>query len=439
MPSTTPKPARSLGPLQDGSHVVIVGGGPGGVGAALALTCLAIASQRKIEITLFEGKVFAGERHFNQCSGVLSPPIVDILQDSLGVKFPHHLVQRQICAYVLHSDQRSILLESSDPPAYAVRRIQFDDYLLEQARMHGIRIVTGRVTDLEFHSDRVIVYGENGNTEGDVVVGAFGLDYGTAQAFQKATPYQPPRFLSSIVTKIHPGMEFMEQFGNSIHAFLPSDKAIEFGAITPKGNHLAINIAGDRIDAATMNRFLSSRSTQSVLPHIDCTEDTADLRFFKGRFPISQARNFSGDRYVIVGDAAGLVRPFKGKGVNSALLSGAWSADTMMSKGISAVAFDSYHRACREITSDLIYGKTMRMVANLMSKGQLLDLVLHLANRDAHLRQALFDAVSAHKSYRAIVHSLTSPSWLARTALSLPKLALRQPNAQFQGDPTKIH
>ena len=37
----------------------------------------------------------------------------------------------------------------------------------------------------------------------------------------------------------------MIAFGNRIHAFLPTSPRIEFGAITPKGNHLTINIAGD--------------------------------------------------------------------------------------------------------------------------------------------------------------------------------------------------
>ncbi len=415
----------SLGPLQNRARVVVIGGGPGGVGTALTLQNLARQAGREIQITLFEGKVFAGEQHFNQCVGVLSPPIDKILQDSLGVPFPRHLIQREITGYILHSDDRAIALESDDPPAYSVRRVQFDDYLLEQARANGIAVVTSRVTDLEFHADRVIVYSESGKSEADVVVGAFGSDNGTAVVFERATDYRAPRFLSSIVTKVHPPPDFMDAFGSCIHAYLPSTPGIEFGAVTPKGNHLTMNIAGEPVDSGMMDRFLHSAAVQAVLPCLDDAQGERDLVFFKGRFPVSQARAFTGDRYVIVGDAAGLVRPFKGKGVNSALQTGAWAAQTMLTAGISSHAFREYHHLCRDITDDLPYGKAMRAVAIGISKWHLLNLVIALAEQDARLRHALFGAVSGHEMYRAIVRELLDPRWLARMALRLAALPFR--------------
>ncbi len=422
--------SNTLGPLQDGSHVVIIGGGPGGVGAALALDKLARQMGRQVAITLFEGKVFEGERHFNQCAGVLSPPIDKILQDSLGVPFPSHLIQREITGYILHSDRRAILLEKDDPPAYSVRRIQFDHYLLEQARLRGIQVINSRVTDLEFHPDRVMVYSESGNSEADAVVGAFGLDEGTAAAFERATPYRAPRFLTAIVTKLHPGKDVMTAFGNHIHAYLPSTRGIEFGAVTPKGNHLTMNIAGEKVDTHHMDLFLASDAVQSVVPCMSCGLGENDLAYFKGRFPISVARHFSGDRYVIVGDAAGLMRPFKGKGVNSALLTGTWAAQTMLQDGISAQAFRRYHGACCVITDDMLYGKTIRALTIRMSKWNLFDVVIALAEQDVALRHALFDAVSAHRAYRDIVHDTVNPRWIARMACLLAALPFRARGAK---------
>ncbi len=419
----------SLGPLADGARVVIVGGGPGGVGTALALRNLARQLGRQVHITLFEGKDLEGERHFNQCAGVLSPPIVAILEESLDVPFPRRLVQREITRYALHSDAAAILLESDDPPAYSVRRVQFDHYMFEQARARGIEINPSRVTDLEFHSDRVIVYSEGGNCEADVVVGAFGSDDGTAHVFERATRYRPPRFLSSIVTKIHPSPDFMNAFGNTIHAFLPSAPAIEFGAVTPKGDHLTINIAGDRIDAEWMKRFLCMPAVQAVLPPLGAAQHDDDLTFYRGRFPISPAHAFTGDRYVLVGDGAGLVRPFKGKGVNSALVTGVWAAETMLRDGISAAAFRQYHYAAREIIDDLPYGRLMRALTTGMSRWQLFDAVIAVARRDERLRRALFDAVSAHRPYRTIIHGMLDPRWIAHTA-PLLAAALVHPAAE---------
>ena len=38
------------------------------------------------------------------------------------------------------------------------------------------------------------------------------------------------------------------------------------------------------------------------------------LDYHRGCFPVKPAKHLFGDRYVTIGDAAGLIRPFKGKG-----------------------------------------------------------------------------------------------------------------------------
>lgn len=81
----------------------------------------------------------------------------------------------------------------------------------------------------------------------------------------------------------------------------------------------------------------------------------------------------------------------------------------MMTEGISAEAFSEYQRACHEIIDDLPYGKAMPAIAVVLSKSGLFDRVITLAERDARLCRALFDAVPAHKTYGAIVRDMTDP------------------------------
>ncbi len=97
-----------LGPLPDGGTAVVIGGGPGGTATAIALKQGARTLGRNIRVLLVEGKQFSGERHHNRCAGVLSPPIADILENELGLPFPHHLSQRTITAYVLHTPRRQL-------------------------------------------------------------------------------------------------------------------------------------------------------------------------------------------------------------------------------------------------------------------------------------------------------------------------------------------
>lgn len=403
-----------LGPLPDGGRVVVIGGGPGGTSTAIALKQGAISLGRNISVTIVEGKQFVNEQHHNQCAGVLSPPIVDLIERRLQVPFPDHLCRNIITGYVLHTARRTVILEGETLLTISLRRVQFDAYMLAVARQWGVEVLPARVTGLEFHSNRLQIYTESKPIEADVVVGAFGLDEGTAALFEHTVRYHPPPALSSVVTKYHPGEAGMQGFGGRIHAFLPASPSIEFGAVTPKGNHLTINIAGTSVDAELMQAFLTAPEVQQTLPCLENVRrfNTNDLRFFKGRFPCGLAKNFSGDRFVMVGDAAGLVRAFKGKGVTSAILTGLRTAEVILHKGISAEAFRAYHTANRDITDDLNYGRAIRRLTIFASRHGFMDAVLTAAEQNRNLRRALFDAVSAQRPYREVIRAAFSPDSL---------------------------
>jgi flavin-dependent dehydrogenase len=121
------KPGNNdLGTLPDGGTAVVIGGGPGGTAAAISLKQTAKLLGRNIHVLLVEGKQFSGEQHHNQCAGVLSPPIAGILENELGIPFPHHLSQRTITGYVLHTSHRQIVLDGEAEHSSALRRIQLD-------------------------------------------------------------------------------------------------------------------------------------------------------------------------------------------------------------------------------------------------------------------------------------------------------------------------
>ncbi len=408
------RPAVGLGPLANEATAVVVGGGPGGVAAAIALRQGAQALGRTARVILLEGKQFAEEQHHNQCAGVLAPPLKELIEHGLGLPFPAHLSRGTVSGYVLHTAREAIVLDGEAEPAVAVRRVQFDAYMLEAARQRGVETLSTRVTDLEFHADRVVVYTESAPVEAAVVVGAFGLDGGAAGLFARAVGYRPPPTFDAVVTKYHPGQAGMAEFGGRVHAFLPATPGIEFGAITPKGNHLTVNIGGAAVDARRMDAFLRLPEVRRALPALENARriDPNDLRYFKGHFPGGLARRFFGDRFVLVGDAAGLVRAFKGKGVTSAVLTGQRAAHTILHHGISAGAFERYRAANRDITDDLPVGQALRRLVLLTVRLGWMDAVLRAAAGEPRLRTALFDAVSAHRPYRDVARAAFAPASL---------------------------
>jgi len=396
-------------------HIIILGGGPAGSACGLALLKLAAQMKRAVKVTLLEGKQFAGEQHYNQCVGVLSNPLPDLMERELLVPFPTVLTQDLITGYTLHGDREKLPIEDDGEPSVALRRVQYDGYMLESAMERGVQVLPARATYIEFHEGGVIVYSDSGSVEGDVLVGAFGMDDGSAAFFSRQTKYEPPQALSSVVTKYHPGIKPMDSFGKHIHAFLPKHPRIEFGGITPKGDHLTINIAGRNVDAPLMSDFLKQPVVRDALPNFEVARQNnpSDLIFYKGRFPCSLARNYYGNRFVMIGDAAGLVRSFKGKGVTSAVQTGIRAAETIISVGFSGAAFhDHYRKANEDLISDMSYGRAMRRVVILMARSGMIDAVIRAARKEPRLRRALFGAVSGHESYRTVWGDSLAPASL---------------------------
>ena len=241
-----------MSPLDNGSTIVIIGGGPAGASCAIKVKLLAIKKKIDINVIIVEPKIFG--IHFNQCVGVVSPGILPLLDD-LELKFPYELVQRKILGYHLNSDDEDIYLPSDkhDDISFALRRNELDDFLIKTAKKHGVEIIQGEALAFDYSSseprNKFIVYCNSNTLKCDFICGGFGVGNGIAREFFKAFGYRPPHILQTLITKINPkDASYIEDiFGNNIRAFMPKYKPIEFGAMTPKGNHLTINVAGEKI------------------------------------------------------------------------------------------------------------------------------------------------------------------------------------------------
>ena len=413
--------------INDGDTVCVVGGGPGGSACAMTLLKEARRLGRQINVVLLEHKIFSEDRHHNQCIGVLSPPFEDILKHELGLTLPESLVVNEIAGYRLHSDLLSLdLIGEEHGRSASVRRSKFDAFMLEEAKKAGAQVVHNRVTAIEVNPDEVLIYSDGENIKSAVVVGAFGLDDGTCRIFEQGTPYRQPDFLNTVITHLYPGKEFMQSMDRTIQAFLLSHPGLEFGAVTPKGDHISINIAGRHVTSKIMVEFLRSAPVQRFLPPHQRREKP--LNYFKGRFPIAPARNLFGDRYVTIGDSAGLMRPFKGKGINSAINTGIYAARSIMQHGVSKKAFaENFYQDCRELTEDLPYGRAVRVLTNLATRFKFMDHMIAVAAERPDFMEAMFSSVSGHDPYKKIIVETASLSLVCTFAQKiLGHFVLRQ-------------
>ncbi len=403
--------------------VGIIGGGPAGSSCALRLLKNAEERPINIKVNIFEGKEFG--THHNQCVGVLSPPLEEILLKELDLSLPYEIIKRQIFGYRLHSDGNEILLVGEDKtgPTYTVRRGELDRFLLEEAIKRGANFFKTRVTDIEFVNTgrrrEVRIYTESGFFKADVVVGAFGLDEAMLGVFERKTPFRRPgKSLKTFITKIYTERRFIERnLGNIIYAFLfpHSIPNIEFGAITPKRDYVIVNIAGKNVNSHDLDTFLELREVVEHLPPFKKEE----LDYFSGSFPTSPAKNTFGDNYVIVGDATGWLRSFKGKGINTAIITGIKAADTISKRGFSHADFRYYHDECMKLLKDFHAGNSIRLFTKIICRLHLMNPIIELAKVDPILYDALFNAVSGHETFGEIFKKISSPDVMRRTASHL--------------------
>ena len=390
-----------LEPLEDGQRVIIIGGGPAGSSCAIALKNLSRKLGRDIEVVLYEGIQFGPD--CIKRVGVLAPPIVQTLEQTLGIPFPCQLVARKIVGYYLHSGRYSIKLYMGGNLSYVAHNVAIDAYLLAVAARMGVKIIPGLIKDIKINHKEVAVEGEGGGMRGDVLVGAFGLDNSTAKLLEKVTPYRRPRALYSIMTKIPAQVEYLRGCEDYIHVFLPSMNEVEFGVVTPKLTHFIINIAGAKVNYHSLERFLKLPEVAELVPP-EIISTGHRLVSQPIAFPLEPARRSYGDRYVTVGDAAGLVRAYKGNGINAACVTGAKAAEVMLTVGISHDAF-LYHylHAFSDIVKDLPYGRAVRRLVLFGEGYGLLPLLIHAAEKDRTLVNVLIDFMMGQKTYHKIL------------------------------------
>jgi flavin-dependent dehydrogenase len=401
-----------------GKTVAIIGGGPSGCATAIRLARLSRDRGLGVRVVLYEGKDF--EIHYNQCAGVLSPTIDELLQCRLDVELPYDIFKRQIFGYRLYAGKKDILLvgEHNAGATYAVRRVVFDRFFLNRVKQEGVEIFRSRVTALDFthqKRDSVFLYAEGGMLKADVVVGAFGLDDGMMSVFESGTRGQyrrPGKYMHTFVVKIPSDRTFIEKkLGSIIYAYLfpPGMPNLDFGAITPKGDHVIANVAGHRATVEDMFAFLSLPIVREHLPPF--SQDSLEVH--RGKFPGKPARGATGDRYLVVGDATGWMRPFKGKGINLAIHTGIQAAETMVEHGIGAASFRLYEEQTRNLREDYLYGTWMRHLCKVGEITGMLGTVISMAKVNQDVHDALYSAVSGQGSFREMFDRYVRPRMIA--------------------------
>ena len=342
---------------------IIVGGGPAGLYAGWKLARAGFA------IAQFEEHARSGEPV--HCTGVLAADAFDEFE------LPAESILNQLQRVRFHAPSGGTI-DYSTPTVEAVviDRLSFDRRLAEKATHAGVRLTYGsRVTTVEVDAEGVTVTAGATTARAQACVLACGASY----AVQRKMGLGTPRVLM-----------------HSAQAELPADRLgdveVFFGEqIAPRGFAWAVPVKRDRpyVRVGVMAEKDAGRYFRRVLDTVADrwgVDRSAGCQPRQKILPLSPIERTYANRVVVLGDAAGLVKPTTGGGIYYSLLSASLAVETMTAAlsadDVSADALSGYQTLWRKrLGSELRWQLALRRVAQRLSDPDI-DGLFELARTD---------------------------------------------------------
>jgi len=314
--------------------VAILGGGPAGAFAAAQLASAGLAVQ------LFDEKL-AWEK---PCGGGLTYKAYNQYPFLLDNPTPKRLVTETVLA-APNAGEVTLRL---DQPLLIYSRLDLNRLLLERAERAGAQIEKARILSLDRGASGWRLRTNAGTAEADFCIVATGARNPLRDV---GTQLRPEDTMSTLGYYV-PGSQARIDI-----QFLPHLEGYIW--VFPRCGHLSVGICGKGEAAGSLRRrlelYMSQRGISwkgaSFYSHLLPSLDTASWR----------GNRVSGDGWMAVGDAAGLVDPITGEGLYYAIRSADLAARTLLSETCAPVDQPAEYRTILrgDFADDLEFGSRL--------------------------------------------------------------------------------
>jgi digeranylgeranylglycerophospholipid reductase len=365
--------------------VLIVGGGPGGLFMAARL------AERGVRTLVCEEHARVGDPV--HCTGVLSADSFE----KFGLPTSATLNQLTSVRF-LSPGGIPVDYTTPTPLATVIDRPAFDRALADRAVAAGADVRVGaRVSALDADAA-----GARATVGGEVVHARLAvLACGANYAFQRRFGFGlPTTYLQTAQRELparRPG-DVELHFGQDV---APGGFAWAVPVLRPDGAFVRIGVMASRDIRGCYERMLDRVADEWGVTRTDAAPRVKIL-------PLGAVGRTYGDRMLVIGDAAGLVKPTTGGGIHYSILSaslaarvavGALAADTLDARTLSA-----YERAWRaELADEFEAQQALRDVATSLTD-QAIDSFFELANTDGIM--PIVRATARFNEHRPLIRAL---------------------------------
>ncbi|QTN39973.1 geranylgeranyl reductase family protein [Cryomorphaceae bacterium] len=305
--------------------VAIIGAGPAGCAAALAL------KDSGLEVALIDRSEFPRDKVCGDAIPAKSFQYVnDLVPSSSGV-FSEVTHQKVLESYALYWKGRQIWNKKFFFPMVNIARKDFDNYLLESVKKHtqtGIHLGV-KVNSISREEDGLGISNNDQESILSAKIVAF-ANGSTSRLFESTT--QKKIELEGYGSAVRQYFKNVRLDQKKNHIFLPSKQKVPgYFWVFPLGNNV-FNVGYGGWPKKPMSfkkefqRILAEDS--SIGQYFEHAEPLDSVRGHKIPFH-SNVSDLVGERCLVLGDAAGFVDPMDGHGIDNALLSGMLAAESI--------------------------------------------------------------------------------------------------------------
>lgn len=372
---------------------VVIGGGPSGAHFAVQ------AAKKGYKVAIVEKGVLGRSKC---CAGGLSARFL------AEYKVPAKLVEREIRSFVMVSPTgEKTELTFNKTSGVTVNRAPFDRWLLEEALDCGCTGYVGANAErIKIQKSQVEVELSGSSVCAKVAIGAFGM----SPLLLRQIGLETPEFTLGLQTEISaPQTEIDTIAGDALEFhFNPKYSQAGYTWIFPKKEKVALGVATappQKQKVAPLQSFVSDY----VTAHPGLKQYLPDkLNIGCAMLPNYPLKKTFGDRFMLLGDAAGLIEPTTWEGIYFAFKSADLALGVFGEKfdeeDFSEEALGMYQQQWRALFGkELDHARSIQQRVYGARMGKLWTLIIHELNHDQALKQLVTDELSRDMSIANMV------------------------------------